>query len=252
MGVEAPLHSRKKNSPWAGEVDGFNVHAGVRVRAGDREALERLVRYCARPPFSLQRLSLLEDGRVAYELRRPRRNGSTHLVLEPLAFIARIAALVPPPRYPLQRHSGVFAPRSSWRAAVVSRAAAASAAPVLHEALVTDRKSARRSKRKRKRMAGALLEQGVPLPGAEGVPPQAPRTSLATAVVRPVGARIDWASLLKRIFLEDVLDCPCGGRRRVLADVQEPTDVAQYLQRLGLDSSPPPIARARSPAFELS
>ncbi|WP_437901692.1 transposase [Sorangium sp. So ce124] len=55
------------------------------------------------PPFSLERLALLPDGRIAYRLRRPRRNGATHLVLEPIAFMARLAALIPPPRYPLLR-----------------------------------------------------------------------------------------------------------------------------------------------------
>ena len=42
--------------PWVAEASGFNVHAGVLVRAGDREGLERLCRYGARPPFSLERL----------------------------------------------------------------------------------------------------------------------------------------------------------------------------------------------------
>jgi hypothetical protein len=39
--------------------------------------------------------ALLPDGRVAYRLRKPRRNGATHLVLLPVHFLARIAALVP-------------------------------------------------------------------------------------------------------------------------------------------------------------
>ncbi|XXT23937.1 transposase [Sorangium sp. So ce429] len=69
-------------SPRAAEVSGFNVHAGVTVRAGDREGLEKLCRYGARPPFSLERLALLPDGRIATRLRRPRRNGATLLVLE--------------------------------------------------------------------------------------------------------------------------------------------------------------------------
>ncbi|XYI03647.1 transposase [Sorangium sp. So ce1128] len=47
---------------------GFNIHAGVTLRAGDRAGLERLCRYGARPPFSLERISLLPDGRLAYRL----------------------------------------------------------------------------------------------------------------------------------------------------------------------------------------
>jgi hypothetical protein len=35
--------------PWVAEASGFNVHAGVTVRSGDREGVERLCRYCARP-----------------------------------------------------------------------------------------------------------------------------------------------------------------------------------------------------------
>ena len=68
----------------------------------------------ARPPFSLERISLLPDGRVAYRLRKPRRNGATHLVLTLVHSLARIAALVPPPRAPLLRLSGMLASGSSW------------------------------------------------------------------------------------------------------------------------------------------
>ncbi|MGK3961969.1 transposase [Sorangium sp. So ce118] len=68
------------------------------MRAGDREGLTRLCRYGARPPFSLESLSLLPDGRLAYLLRRPGRNGATHLVMTPMQFLARISSLLPPPR----------------------------------------------------------------------------------------------------------------------------------------------------------
>ena len=50
---------------------GFDVHAGVVVSASDREGRERLLRYCARPPLSLERLSVLGDGRIAYAIRKP-------------------------------------------------------------------------------------------------------------------------------------------------------------------------------------
>jgi hypothetical protein len=73
------------------------------------------------------------------------------------------------------------------------------------------------------------------------------RTGLGSGVVRRQGARIDWASLLKRVFLEDVLACPCGGRRRIVSDVQERSAVIAILEHLGLPSEAPPIARARDP-----
>jgi hypothetical protein len=53
--------------------------------------------------------------------------------------------------------------------------------------------------------------------------------------------------LLKRVLLEDVLACPCGGRRRILADVQERSAVVAILEHLGLPTEGPPIARARDP-----
>jgi hypothetical protein len=51
------------------ERDGFNLHAGVRIERGDDMARERLVRYGARPPLSLERLRRLPGGRVAYRLK---------------------------------------------------------------------------------------------------------------------------------------------------------------------------------------
>ncbi|MFO0523820.1 MAG: transposase [bacterium] len=48
----------------------------------------------------------------------PWRDGSTHVVLDPLDFIARLAALVPPPRRHLTRYHGVFALHSSPRALI--------------------------------------------------------------------------------------------------------------------------------------
>jgi hypothetical protein len=68
--------------------------------------------------------------------------------------------------------------------------------------------------------------------------------------VKPAGGRIDWASLLRRIYLEDVLACPCGGRRRIIADISERDGIVAILAHLGLPTEPPPIARARSPSFD--
>jgi hypothetical protein len=46
------------------------------------------------------------------------RDGTTHIVLEPLDLIARLAALVPPPRVHLTRFHGVFAAHAALRAAI--------------------------------------------------------------------------------------------------------------------------------------
>ena len=46
------------------------------------------------------------------------RDGTTHVIFEPLDFIAKLAALVPRPRVNRTRFHGVFAPNSRRRALV--------------------------------------------------------------------------------------------------------------------------------------
>ncbi|WP_438006951.1 transposase [Sorangium sp. So ce321] len=109
-----------RRGPFTTDLDGFNVQAAVRSEANDDERRERLCRCCARPSFSLDRISQLSDGRIAYRLKYPTR-GATHRIMTPVEFIARRAALIPPPRYPLVRYSGALAPHSKWRSAVIPR-----------------------------------------------------------------------------------------------------------------------------------
>jgi len=236
-------HRPSAKSPWAAEVRGFNVHAGAVVKSGDRDGLERLCRYGARPPFSLERLSLLADGRVAYLLRKRRKNGATHLVMTPVQCIARIASLLPPPRFPLLRFAGVLASRSSWRRAVVAMRPA--------PASVDEPRPASTRKKTKNKATGVTSAASIRAASVqtrdEMQPINGPRTSLGAGLVAPCYARIDWASLLRRIYLQDVLACPCGGRRRVVAEVNERDAIVAVLSHLGIDTDAPPIARARDP-----
>ena len=75
----APASSRVANAA------GFSLHAGIMAEAHQRDNLERLCRYIARPAVSEKRLSLLNDGRIRYELKTPYRDGTTHVIFEPLA-----------------------------------------------------------------------------------------------------------------------------------------------------------------------
>ena len=107
---------------WAtggpGNMAGFSLHAGVAVKACQRDKLERLCRYICRPPVSERRLFLTARGEIGYTLKTPYRDGTTHVIFEPLDFIARLAELVPPPRQNLTRFHGVFAPNSPHRARI--------------------------------------------------------------------------------------------------------------------------------------
>lgn len=99
-------------------VAGFSLHASVAVKVNERKKLERICRYISRPAVSEKRLSLTRQGKVRYQLKTPYRDGTTHVILEPLDFIAKLAALVPRPRVNLTRYHGVFAPNSKHRALV--------------------------------------------------------------------------------------------------------------------------------------
>ena len=99
--------------------DGFSLHTEVHVKAHDRTRLEHLCRYVARGPIVSERLSLSSEGEVIYELRRAWRDGTTHIVFDPLTFIERLAARVPRPRVHLVTYHGVLAPASSWRDMIV-------------------------------------------------------------------------------------------------------------------------------------
>jgi len=91
----------------------------VFVDAFDKEGLERLVRYLARPPVPAERVHLRKDGKVVFKLKRTFKNGVSELVFEPLAFLARLAALVAPPRFNLTRFFGCFSSGSLFRPLVV-------------------------------------------------------------------------------------------------------------------------------------
>ena len=117
---------REQASPrrLCAEIDGFSLHAAVRCAAGDRKRLEHLCRYITRPALANERVQCNAAGQVVLELKTPWRDGTTHLVMSPLQFLQRLAALVPRPRLHLIRFHGVLAPNARLRARVVPQGAA--------------------------------------------------------------------------------------------------------------------------------
>ena len=260
------------------EFDGFNLHASVTIAGDDDLGRERLMRYGARPPLALDRLRRLPDGRIAYRIKKLRDGRAKHRVMTPLEFLARLSALVPPPRYPLLRYAGVLGPRSSWRRDVVPRApqsASCDRRPAEKEHEAQPRRAAESGAGATPtRTAGAAVVTPVtkatrtdahpPLRAADNVvdAPGAGAWQLLTPNVLSVkhwnrllgGAlyaaqpRVDWASLLRRCFDVDVLACQsCGGRLRVLGEVTEPAMVTLVLESLGMPRDAPRVARARDP-----
>jgi len=258
--------------------DALNLHAGVRIERGDDVGRERLVRYGARPPLSLERLRRLPGGRLAYRLKYVSRGRGKHRIMTALEFMARLAALIAPPRYPLVRYVGVLAPHSKWRREVVpsprERRDACDLArqdkpAAAHDASRSEPNAVAAHATKphppqESNVAGerrchdpSITIAAVPHPDAPSgdVLMLAPNIlsvqhwdRLLGGLLYATSPRVDWASLLRRSFSVDVLECPkCHGRLRVVAVVTEREPVRQILAHLGMATDAPPLARARDP-----
>jgi hypothetical protein len=66
----------------------------VRVEVHDRRRLEQLCRYITRPALSDDRVQCNSAGQVELKLKTAWRDGTTHLVMSPLEFMQRQAAVV--------------------------------------------------------------------------------------------------------------------------------------------------------------
>jgi hypothetical protein len=202
----------------AWENSGVSIDASVRITLIDHDvpsyfqSLEHLLRYCARPPFALHRLSVSRgpNGRIArirYVLprhkaanwvgpgrgRKSTRPGANGVVeLTPFEFLDRLADLVPPPRKHRHRYHGVFAPNHKLRRAVTAFAIG------------------NIGKRRDAGHAGEAYATGCCDTQAK---PRSHDTS-----------RIAWAKLMARVGEEFPLECPaCGGDIRLRGDGrQEP------------------------------
>jgi hypothetical protein len=123
-----------------------------------------------------------------------------------------LCALIPPPRHPLIRFHGVLAPNSAWRKEVVPRP----------QTVASDK-------------ADEPQES-----------PSAPLNEIATE--RAWGtSRLDWATLLKRVYNIDALASPCGGRLTFIELIESKREAVAQLTARGLPvehtflpQSPPP------------
>ena len=112
-------HDRGPRDALCANEQGFSLHAGVHCEANDRKGIEQLCRYIARPAISNERLAVNREGNVILKLKTAWRNGATHIIMTPMEFMQRLAALIPRPRLHLIRFHGVLAPNAKLRSQVV-------------------------------------------------------------------------------------------------------------------------------------
>ena len=134
----------------------------------------------------MDRLERPVDGRLRYRFKRPWRDGTTHIVMEPMELLEKLSALVPAPRSHLVRYSGVLAPASKWRPRIVPEPLRAIPSTIPPGTAQTTPRS---------------RTDSTPTPAAtaqEALPPGPFRH----------GRNYTWPELMKRVWQLDVLEWP--------------------------------------------
>ena len=188
--------------------------------AEDRAGLESLCRYGLRAPFSQRRIERHSDGRIIYRLRRPwpHAGGTSTLLLDPLDFLRRLAALVPAPYAHMIRYHGVFANRSRDRNLLP---------------------------------APPRGDEGQEPSGETGAERASGLDAAAQGQAPTHRRRLAWAQLPRRVLHVDALQCPrCSAAMMVIAFLSDPSVVGRILCHLRLPTMAPPVSPARSPAEE--
>lgn len=189
----------------------------------DAAAHERLARYCARCPVSLERLEYdAETGTVTYTSDKADGPTAGRHTFEVTDFIARLVAHIPDKGQVLQRYYGYYANRARGERRKAARAPEAEPAAAEIDAATS----------------------------------RGPKLALAEAVIGESAnfSRADarrWAVLIRRIYEVDPLVCPkCAGTMRMIALIQEPKVIDKILKHLrtkGRDARAGPWATGLSP-----
>lgn len=163
-----------------------------------------------RGPVATERLSECSPNTLLYKMKTPWRDGTTHVSFSYLDFIARLVALIPPPKMNMVRYHGVFAPNFKDRRLIVPKPKAETAASAAGKSC--DSQAVTDSKGRRERMR--------------------------------------WSEMLKRTFEIDVTVClKCNGRLEQIAVIKDKVVAAAILKSLEETTQfrPLHIVRERGP-----
>jgi hypothetical protein len=61
-------------------VGGYSLHAATVVKSDERDRLEKLVGYMARPAIAEERLAILPNGDIKLKLKTPWRRLEVHII----------------------------------------------------------------------------------------------------------------------------------------------------------------------------
>ncbi len=115
---------------------GFSLHANTDCAPTNRGKLEQLCQYdvhgstsvadgrklratITRSALANERVKVNHNGDVVLKLKSVYRDGTTYLVMTPLEFMQKLAALIPQPRLNLTRYHGVLAPKAKLRSQII-------------------------------------------------------------------------------------------------------------------------------------
>lgn len=103
------------------ENTGFSLNANVKIEGWDKDGLERLIRYCARPPFKSENIRV-HNSLINYRLPKPSHDGRLFMTLAPVEFLEKISHFIPYPRRHRRHYHGVLAPSSQLRKQIAKNA----------------------------------------------------------------------------------------------------------------------------------
>jgi hypothetical protein len=218
------LEKEEAHNMLSWNTSGFSLDASVLIDAQDREGLERLIRYCARPIFASSRLEQVGE-KLKYILSKPL-HGEKVLLLKPFELLDRLAKLIPPPRYHRHFYHGVLAPHAPLRTKIRALAG------------------------KEPHLARPGLQEII---GSDSATPTL--LTPVSALINSVNEEgtfhkisLGWAKLIARIYEVLPLICPrCSGTMKIIAFIEEKETVQKILTCLNESIEPPRIAPARGP-----
>jgi hypothetical protein len=199
---------------------GFSVNNDVRISAFSDQAREALSQYIARPPLSLKKISIEENGEattVSYTSDNEFFKGKTE-TFSVIRFLLELTQHIPPKGCQYIRRYGLYASRTkgTW--------------PQIPHVM-------------------RLAPVGWKTEHRQASDPVQPCPEEPPCSVSDKESRCTWARLIAQVYEVDPLVCPrCSAPMRILAVITEPEEVRKILRHLvKIGRSPPGWATPADP-----